>query len=138
MQKQEDFFFRGQICSLHNNLSIEFAIAKEDALVSGLTWQTLGMMRGKSLKASWDTDGTNPPTILVLYPVTIPEPAAVPAFGAGGVSIPGILGWLLALSRNKMTQTATTTTLRNDADNATIATSATSDDGTTFTRAKWA
>jgi predicted secreted protein len=44
--------FTGRDCA------IEFAIAKEDALVSGLTWQTLGMMRGKSLKASWDTVGT--------------------------------------------------------------------------------
>lgn len=37
---------------------LEFAIAKEDAIVSGLTWQTLGMMRGKSMKTSWDTVDT--------------------------------------------------------------------------------
>lgn len=45
--------------------------------------------------------------------------------------------WLLALARNKITQTATIQTLRNDADAATIATAAVSDDGTTFTRAEW-
>ncbi len=37
---------------------VEFAIAAEDAVESGLTWKTLGMMRGKSLKTSWDTADT--------------------------------------------------------------------------------
>lgn len=34
---------------------VEYAIAKEDALVGALTWATLGMMRGKTMKTSWDT-----------------------------------------------------------------------------------
>ena len=37
---------------------IEFAIAKEDASVGSLTWQTLGMMRKKSMKTSWETVDT--------------------------------------------------------------------------------
>lgn len=37
---------------------LEFAIAKEDASVGGLSWLTLGMMRGKSMKTSWDTVDT--------------------------------------------------------------------------------
>lgn len=37
---------------------VEFAIASEDAVVSGLTWIALGMMRGKSLKTSWDSADT--------------------------------------------------------------------------------
>jgi len=37
---------------------VEFAIANEDAAVGGLTWQTLGMMRGKSMKTSWETADT--------------------------------------------------------------------------------
>lgn len=45
--------------------------------------------------------------------------------------------WWAALSRNKVTQTSTTTTLRNDADGADLATSAVSDDATTFTRDEW-
>lgn len=60
-------------------------------------------------------------------------------------SIPGVTGTVLqALElvflahRNKITQTATTTLLRNDADAATIGTSTVSDDGTTFTRGKFA
>ncbi len=44
------------------------------------------------------------------------------------------LEWLVALSRNKITQTATIQSLRNDADSADIASAAVSDDGTTFTR----
>lgn len=47
------------------------------------------------------------------------------------------LEWMFALSRNKITQTATTTTLRNDADSADLATSTVSDDATTYTRGEW-
>lgn len=75
------------------------------------------------------------PTVLVLYPVSITEPSGPPAWPA---TVEGALGWLVALGRNKMTQTSTTTTLRNDADSATIATSAVSDDGTTYTRGEYA
>lgn len=63
------------------------------------------------------------------------EPAAVPAFGTA--TFPQWMAWLGALMRNKRTQTSTTETLRNNADNATIATSTKSDDGTTATRGKW-
>jgi len=65
---------------------------------------------------------------------TYAEPAAVPAATA---SLKDKIGWLFTLARNKATQTATTTTLRNDADGADIATSAVSDDATTFTRGEW-
>lgn len=60
-------------------------------------------------------------------------------------SIPGVTGTVLEalqfvflLSRNKLTQTSTTTTLRNNADSSTIGSSTVSDDGTTATRGKWA
>lgn len=66
--------------------------------------------------------------------VVTAEPASPPAFGG---TIKGAISWLLALARNKITETSTTQTLRNDADSATIATSAQSDDGTTYTRGKW-
>lgn len=59
------------------------------------------------------------------------EIAAVPAVTA---SFRDALRFLFALSRNKITQTATTMLLRNDADSATIATSTVSDDATTFIR----
>lgn len=47
------------------------------------------------------------------------------------------INWLFALARNKITQTGTTQTLRNDADAGSIATAAVSDDGTTTTRGEW-
>jgi hypothetical protein len=60
-------------------------------------------------------------------------------------SVPGVTGtvlqaleWVFLLSRNKVTQTATTQLLRNDADDATIGTSTLSDDGSTFIRGEFA
>lgn len=53
---------------------------------------------------------------------------------AATASITDILTWVGALFRNKMTQTATTTSLRNDGDTLNISTSTVSDDTTTFTR----
>lgn len=47
------------------------------------------------------------------------------------------INWLFALARNKITQTSTTQTLRNDADSGNVATSTHSDDGTTHTRGEW-
>lgn len=47
------------------------------------------------------------------------------------------IGWLFALARNKVLQTATTQTLRNDGDTDDIATAGHSDDGTTYTRNEW-
>jgi len=60
----------------------------------------------------------------------IAEPTA--PFTWAQASIRKILGWIGALSRNRMTQTGSTTTLRNDANSANIATFAVSDDETTF------
>lgn len=57
---------------------------------------------------------------------------------AATASITGRLAWLATLSRNKITQTATTQLLRNDADSGTIATSTVSDDGTTAIRGEFA
>ena len=65
---------------------------------------------------------------------TMTELAAAPGVTA---SVLGALQWIFLLARNKITQTATTQTLRNDADGANISTSTTSDDGTTFTRGKF-
>ena len=61
----------------------------------------------------------------------VTEPSAVFTWPASLRTIAQFLG---ALSRNKITQTSTTQTLRNDADSGTIATSTQSDDGSTFTR----
>ena len=70
----------------------------------------------------------------VLTVDTFAEPTAVPAASA---TIEDMLHWIYTLSRNKITQTSTTSTLRNDADGADIGSATVSDDGTTFTRQKY-
>lgn len=65
---------------------------------------------------------------------TYAEPAAVPIATS---SLKDKLGWLFALARNRLTQTANLQTLRNDANNADIATAQVSDDGLTATRDEW-
>jgi hypothetical protein len=62
------------------------------------------------------------------------ELAAVPSATS---SYKSMLQWVFALARNKITQTATTATLRNDDDNGSIATSTDSDNGITATRGEW-
>jgi len=44
--------------STGRDVVIEFAIADENAVYSGLVFKTLGMMRGKSIKVNWDTVDT--------------------------------------------------------------------------------
>lgn len=63
------------------------------------------------------------------------EPTAVVA---ASPTVIAALSWLLTLARNRITQTSTTQTLKADDTSTTIATSAVSDDGTTFTRDEWA
>jgi len=70
----------------------------------------------------------------VLTVDTFAEPASVPAATS---SLKDKLNWIFALARNKLTQTTSTQTLRNDADGGNIATAAVSDTGTTATRNEW-
>lgn len=60
--------------------------------------------------------------------------ASVPAMTASALSG---LNWVFALARNKLTQTATTQTLKKDDGTTTVGTASVSDDGTTFTRNEW-
>jgi hypothetical protein len=62
----------------------------------------------------------------------ITEPSGVFAWGAA--SLRTVIQLVGAMARNKQTQTATTYTLRNDADSGTIASATVSDDGTTTTK----
>jgi hypothetical protein len=64
----------------------------------------------------------------------IADAAGPPAIDADW---PEMIKWFYTVSRNTITQTATTQALRNDADTADVATSATSDVGGTFTRGGW-
>ncbi len=87
-----------------------------------------------ALGATAKTD-VNAEVVDALATDTYAEPASVPSATA---SLKDKIGWIEAVSRNKITQTATTQTLRNDGDSGTISTSTVSDDGTTFTRNKFA
>lgn len=65
---------------------------------------------------------------------TYAELGSVPAATS---SLAAKLRWLFMLARNVITQTATTQTLRNDADSGDVATSTHSDNGTTHSRGEW-
>lgn len=94
-----------------------------------LTGTSSGSHLGSDIKAD-----INAEVLDVMANDTFAEPSSVPAATA---TLAAKLGWLAALSRNKLIQTATTQTLRNDADDADVATAAVSDDGTTATRGEW-
>lgn len=81
-----------------------------------------------------DADALASDAVDEIWAKTMTELGAVPGVTA---SVLSALQWLFLLARNKVTQTATVQTLRNDADNASIATASVSDDGTTMTRAEW-
>jgi hypothetical protein len=65
---------------------------------------------------------------------TFAEPSSVPPATS---TLVDMIHWNFTVARNKLEQTSTTTTLRNDADSANIATSTVSDNGSTFTRGEY-
>lgn len=70
-----------------------------------------------------------------IWGITCTEPTAV--IGANPSAL-AALSWIATLARNEITQTATSQVLKADDGTTTVATSAVSDDGTTFTRGKFA
>ena len=70
----------------------------------------------------------------VLNTDTFAEPSAVPAATA---SLVDKLGWVTMVSRNRLTQTATTSTVFADDGSTSVATSTVSDNGTTFTKGEF-
>lgn len=110
-----------------------------DALTAALTTVgSIGKLIVDNLNATVSSRATpaqvNAEVVDALAVDTYAESAAVPAATS---TLAEKIRWLFTLSRNKITQTATTQTLRNDADTANVATAAVSDDGTTFTRGEW-
>lgn len=103
--------------------------------ITGNLSGSVGSVTGSvgSLAAQAKTD-VNAEVVDALDTDTYAEPGSPPAATA---SLTDKIGWLMALARNKLTQTATTQTLRNDADSGNIGTAAVSDDGTTATRGEW-
>lgn len=110
-----------------------------DALTSALTTVgSIGKLIVDNVNATISSRATpaqvNTEVLDCLVTDTHAEASGVPAATS---SIKDKLNWLFALGRNKLTQTSTTQTLRNDADSGSIATAAVADDGTTASRAKW-
>lgn len=125
--QQQPIIISNEIPSL---FSIEFTL-KQTAGSAGrnFDWQVV-----RTDEPSLTAAQVNAEVLDVLTTDTFAEPAAVPAATS---SLKDKISFLFTLARNKLTQTSSTTTLRNDADNANIATSTTSDDGTTFTAQEW-
>jgi hypothetical protein len=71
----------------------------------------------------------------VLTTDTYAEPGSVPAATS---SLKDKIGFIFAALRNKRLTTATTDTIRNDADSAAIGAATLGDDGTTFSRGEYA
>jgi len=111
------------------------------ALVSGAMDSDVSAMQAGVVTAAAiatdavDADALAADAVTEIWAKAMVEPTGVPA--VTGTVLVG-MSWLLAMSRNKILQTATTSTLRNDADGADIATSTVSSDGTTFTKGEWA
>jgi len=88
----------------------------------------------KQIEGGDATDAINAQVVDVLSTDTHAEASGVVGATA---SLKDAIVWLKTLARNKITQTATTQTLRNDADDGNIATATVSDDGTTATRGEF-
>jgi hypothetical protein len=107
--------------------------------VTGSVGSVIGNVGGNvtgsvgSLAAQAKAD-VNAEVLDVLAVDTFAQPASVPAATS---TIKDKINWLFTVGRNKITQTADTTIVRNDADSATIGSSTVSDDGTTATRGKF-
>lgn len=103
--------------------------------LSGTTISTTQAVASVAALGATAKSDVNAEVVDALATDTYAEPSGVPSATA---SLKDKIGWIQAVSRNKITQTATTQTLRNDGDSGTISTSTVSDDGTTFTRNKFA
>ena len=110
------------------------------ALVGGRMDSSVGAMAAAVITAAAiatdaiDADALASDAVTEIWGKAMTELSAAPAVTG---TVLQALEWIFLLARNKLTQTATTQTLRNDADNANLSTSTVSDDGTTFTRGEW-
>lgn len=109
-------------------------------LGTALSSQTVGTVTNVSDKTGYTAATVSDKTgyslssagITAVWDEPIAQPTSVPAW-AGMTARKG-MQWVVALLKNKATQTSSQTLVRNEADNATIGTSSISDDGSTFTK----
>lgn len=112
-------------------------------LGTALSSQTVGTVTTVSDKTGYTASTVSDKTgyslssggVDAILDATITEPTARPAWAS--MTLRKAVGWVGAMMLNKAKQTSSTSTLRNNADNADIATSAVTDDGVTFTRGAW-
>lgn len=96
---------------------------------AGVDWANVG-----SPTTSLNLSGTTTLTLTDLTSTAQTEASAVPASTA---TLASMIKWMFLLSRNKITQTATTQVAKANDDSTTVGTSTVSDDATTFTRGKF-
>lgn len=102
-----------------------------DSFISGSDYLQTDV---QEIEGSDATNQINAEVVDTLATDTYAELGSVPAATS---SLKDKINWLFALARNKLTQTTTTQTLRDDGDSGNIGTAAVSDDGTTATRGEW-
>ena len=135
--------------SVVGSVVASFTIRKNSALKPTTANRTLDVSAGGEAGIDWANVGS-PTTAVNLSGTDIQTVAngALTAAKFGSLTAPtavpaaaptlfDAIAWLFTLGRNKITQTATTQLLRNDADSGTIGTSTVSDDATTAIRGKW-
>lgn len=94
-----------------------------------------GQLDAGSLTAGTiDANALASDAVAEIWAQAMTETTGAPAVTA---SVLEAIKWMFALSRNKITQTSSTSTLRNDADAGDLSTSAVSDDATTAIRGEW-
>jgi hypothetical protein len=100
--------------------------------VASVTGNVAGSVGSLAAQAKADV---NAEMVDVLTTDTYAEPGSVPAATS---SLKDKIGFIFAALRNKRLTTATTDTIRNDADSAAIGAATLDDDGTTFSRGEYA
>lgn len=131
----------GSVASVTAGVTLAAAAVQAiwDALTSALTTSgSIGKLIVDNLNAAITSRATpaqvNAEVVDALNVDTYAELVALPAAAS---SIVDRLSFIFALCRNKITQTGTTQNLRNDTDAGNIATTAVSDDNTTFIKGEW-
>lgn len=115
--------------------SVTGAVGSVTGAVGSVTGNVGGNVVGSigSLAAQAKAD-VNAEVVDTLVTDTYAQPLTVPAATS---SLKDKINWFFTLSRNKINQTATTQTLRNDGDSADIASTTLSDNGVTGVRGKF-
>lgn len=135
-----------QLTAIDDYLDTEVAAikAKTDQLTFGtanrVDSQVYGMEAGTVTAAAVatgaiDADALASDAVDEIWAKALSDISAVPGITASALTA---LNWLFVLSRNKLTQTATTTTVFKDDGSTSLSTSTVSDDATTFTRGEFA